>query len=78
MQLDGRHVVYEVSDNWLTPVSFNFLDRGSSVTLRGDDSTVKTDLQFSLWNRLAFCYGHFVTDDKAMIWEENAVIFVVL
>lgn len=41
-QLQGKHIVYRVSDNRLTPISFNFLDRTSSVTLRRTESEMKT------------------------------------
>lgn len=44
-QLQGEHIAYEISDNWLTPISFNFPDRSSSVTLRWEKSEIKTLFQ---------------------------------
>lgn len=48
MQLQGKHVVYEIIDNWLTLISFSFHERSSSVTLRGHENQMEIDLQRTL------------------------------
>lgn len=64
-QLQGKHIIYEISDNCLTLISFNFTDRSSSVTLTRTESEIKTDLQ-----RKVLSYVHssqFISSNSVML-----------